>query len=90
MGLSSPEIRRVPAIIEGVGTFKFRHKSGGGNNAIPLLVRSSHRHLPQNSHFFNSLNHRRQQTNAHTNGTFHFSDPQWTNNPGRFYRISAP
>lgn len=23
-------------------------------------------------------------------GTFYFSDPQWTNYPGRFYRISAP
>jgi hypothetical protein len=25
-----------------------------------------------------------------TNGLFHFSDPQWTNYPGRFYRISSP
>jgi hypothetical protein len=25
-----------------------------------------------------------------TNGLFYFSDPQWTNYPGRFYRISSP
>jgi hypothetical protein len=25
-----------------------------------------------------------------TNGSFYFSDPQWTNYPGRFYRISSP
>jgi hypothetical protein len=25
-----------------------------------------------------------------TNGTFYFSDPQWTNYPGRYYRISSP
>jgi hypothetical protein len=30
------------------------------------------------------------QTNTLTNGSFYFSDPQWTNFPGRFYRISAP
>jgi hypothetical protein len=30
------------------------------------------------------------QTNTITNGTFTFSDAQWTNFPGRFYRISAP
>jgi hypothetical protein len=27
------------------------------------------------------------QTNALTNGVFNFSDPQWANYPGRFYRI---
>jgi hypothetical protein len=25
-----------------------------------------------------------------TNGSFYFSDSQWTNFPGRYYRISAP
>jgi hypothetical protein len=30
------------------------------------------------------------QTLALTNGLFHFSDPQWTNYPARFYRISSP
>jgi hypothetical protein len=30
------------------------------------------------------------QTNTLTNGLFHFSDPQWTNYPGRYYRISSP
>ena len=25
-----------------------------------------------------------------TNGTFYFSDPQWTNYPGRFYRLRSP
>jgi hypothetical protein len=30
------------------------------------------------------------QTNTLTNGSFYFSDPNWTNFPGRFYRISSP
>ena len=30
------------------------------------------------------------QTGTLTNGLFYFSDPQWTNYPGRFYRVSAP
>jgi hypothetical protein len=30
------------------------------------------------------------QTNALTNGSFYFSDLQWTNYPSRFYRISSP
>jgi hypothetical protein len=30
------------------------------------------------------------QTLTLTNGLFYFSDPQWTNYPGRFYRISSP
>ena len=30
------------------------------------------------------------QTNTLTNGTFYFSDPEWTNYPGRFYRVSSP
>jgi hypothetical protein len=30
------------------------------------------------------------QTNTLTNGSFYFSDPQWTNYPARFYRLRAP
>jgi hypothetical protein len=30
------------------------------------------------------------QTNTLTGGAFHFSDPQWTNYPGRFYRLRSP
>ena len=30
------------------------------------------------------------QTFTLTNGSFYFSDPQWTNYPGRYYRISSP
>jgi hypothetical protein len=29
-------------------------------------------------------------TNALSSGTNYFSDPQWTNYPSRFYRISRP
>jgi hypothetical protein len=29
-------------------------------------------------------------TNTLTSGTFHFSDPQYTNYPARFYRTSPP
>jgi len=29
------------------------------------------------------------QTNALTKGVFNFSDPQWTNYPGRFYRVMS-
>ena len=30
------------------------------------------------------------QTNTLTGGTAHFTDPQWTNYPGRFYRLQPP
>jgi hypothetical protein len=30
------------------------------------------------------------QTNTFTAGTAYFSDPQWTNYPGRFYRLRSP
>ena len=30
------------------------------------------------------------QTNTLTGGTAYFSDPQWTNYPGRFYRLRSP
>jgi hypothetical protein len=30
------------------------------------------------------------QTNALTDGSAYFSDPQWTNYPGRFYRLRSP
>jgi hypothetical protein len=30
------------------------------------------------------------QTNALTNGSVYFSDPQWTNFPSRYYRIRSP
>jgi hypothetical protein len=29
-------------------------------------------------------------TNILNTGSFYFSDPQWTNYPGRFYRIRSP
>jgi len=29
-------------------------------------------------------------TNTLTNGTTSFSDPKWTNYPGRFYRLRSP
>jgi hypothetical protein len=30
------------------------------------------------------------QTNTLTSGSAYFSDPQWTNYPGRFYRLRSP
>ncbi len=30
------------------------------------------------------------QTNTLTTGTAYFSDPQWMNYPGRFYRLRSP
>jgi hypothetical protein len=30
------------------------------------------------------------QTNTLTGGYFYFSDPTWTNYPGRFYRVRSP
>ena len=30
------------------------------------------------------------QTNTLTGDSFYFSDPQWTNDPGRFYRLRSP
>jgi len=30
------------------------------------------------------------QTNTLTGGSVYFSDPQWTNYPGRYYRLRSP
>jgi hypothetical protein len=30
------------------------------------------------------------ETNSLTKGYFYFSDPEWTNYPGRFYRVTSP
>jgi hypothetical protein len=30
------------------------------------------------------------QTNLLATGSVYFSDPQWTNYPGRFYRLRSP
>ena len=30
------------------------------------------------------------QTNTLSGDSFYFSDPQWTNYPGRFYRLNSP
>jgi hypothetical protein len=38
----------------------------------------------------NLINWQPVQTNTLTTGTAHFSDPQWTNYPGRFYRLRSP
>jgi hypothetical protein len=32
----------------------------------------------------------RVSTNTVTGGTSHFSDPQWANDPERFYRLRSP
>jgi hypothetical protein len=36
------------------------------------------------------INWQAEQTNILTTGSAYFSDPQWTNYPGRFYRLRSP
>jgi len=38
----------------------------------------------------NLINWQPVQTNTLTTGSAYFSDPQWTNYPGRFYRLRSP
>jgi hypothetical protein len=75
-----------PQILTSDGSFGVRQSEFGFNVAgtpdIPLVIEAS-----------NNLSARSWvalQTCTLTNGLFHFDDPNWTNYPGRFYRIRSP
>jgi hypothetical protein len=54
----------------------------GGTPDIPLVIQAS---TDPAARSWISL-----QSCTLTNGLIYFSDPQWTNFPGRFYRIRSP
>jgi hypothetical protein len=68
------------------GSFGVRSNQFGfnitGTANIPLVVEAS---ADLNGSAWAAL-----QSCTLTNGSFYFSDPQWTNYPSRFYRFSAP
>jgi hypothetical protein len=78
--LWNPQIQTTAASF-GVGTNGFGFGITGTAN-IPMVVEAC-TDLPNS--VWCPL-----QTCTLTNGSLYFSDPQWTNNPARFYRIRSP
>jgi hypothetical protein len=62
----------------GVGASGFGFTINGTNNQIVVVEAST-----------NLTNWQPIQTNTLTGTSFNFSDPQWTNYPGRYYRLSS-
>jgi hypothetical protein len=68
-----------PSFGAGSGRFGFNIK---GNVGIPIVVEACRNLANATWVPLQSL--------SLTNGAFYFSDPDWTNYPGRFYRIRSP
>jgi hypothetical protein len=69
---------KTPANIQSARQHSHAHNRTKPN--VRALIRVSRQALSTNT-----LN-----TFVGTNGTSYFSDPQWTNYPGRFYRLRSP
>ena len=70
----------------GVRTNHFGFNITGGSNLVIVVVACTNFNNPIWSPVStNTLN-----KFVGTNGTSYFSDPQWTNYPGRFYRLRSP
>ena len=68
----------------GVHTNQFGFNLTGSSNLV-LVVEGSTNLMNWSPVSTNTLN-----TFGGTNGTSYFSDSQWTNYPGRFYRLRSP
>jgi len=81
-----PAVLWNPLIQTGDGSFGVQNNQFGfnitGTTNIPILVEAC---TDLTSPVWIPL-----QTLTLTYGSFYFSDPQWTNYPGRYYRISSP
>lgn len=74
------EYQVLPAINNfGVQSNSFRFNISGDSNTVVIVEAST-----------NLTDWQPVQTNTLTAGSFYFTDPQWTNYPGRFYRIRSP
>ena len=70
----------------GMQTNQFGFNITGSSNLVIVVEAASNLANPIWSPVStNTLN-----TFTATNGTSYFSDPQWTNYPGRFYRLRSP
>ena len=65
----------------GVRNFQFGFDINGNSNLVIVVQASTN---------LAGANWSPVSTNTLTNGSCYFSDPQWTNYPGRFYRLSPP
>lgn len=77
-GVYKPHAAITPDAITGVSTNGFGMNLAGSPGAIFVVESST-----------NLVNWVPLQTNTLTSGAVHFSDPQWTNYPGRYYRLRA-
>jgi len=84
--LGRPAVLWNPQVQTGDGMFGVQQNvfgfNIGGTPDIPLVVEASTNLAAQS---WVPL-----QSSTLTNGSVYFSDPQWTNFPGRFYRIRSP
>lgn len=76
--LWNPQVQTKDAIF-GVKTNRFGFNLTGSSNLVIVVEAST-----DLTHWLPV------QTNTLTTGTAYFSDPQWTNYPGRFYRLRSP
>jgi hypothetical protein len=65
----------------GVRTNRFGFTLNGASNLVVVVEACTNLANPSWS---------RVETNTLTGGSSYFSDPQWTNYPGRFYRLRMP
>ena len=81
-----PAVLWNPLVQTGEASFGVRTNRFGftitGTPNIPIVVEAATNLANANWVPLRSLNL--------TNGAFYFSDPNWTNYPGRFYRLRAP
>jgi hypothetical protein len=81
-----PTVRWSPKMQTADGSFGVRLNLFGfnitGRGGIPLVIEASSNLAPQSWIPLQSC--------TLTNGSLYFSDAQWTNYPGRFYRVSSP
>jgi len=75
-----------PSVLSGNSTFGFQNNAFGfdvswATNVLAVVQATTNLANPVWTPVY---------TNSLTNGWFHFSDPQWSNYPGRYYRVAIP
>jgi hypothetical protein len=70
----------------GVQTNQFGFNIAGSSNLVMVVEASTNLFNP----VWTALSTNTLNTFIGTNGTSYFSDPQWTNYPGRYYRLRSP
>jgi hypothetical protein len=81
----NPQARTSDASF-GVRTNQFGFTITGSSNLVIVVEACTNLNNP----FWSPLGTNTLNTFIGTNGTSYFSDPSWTNHPGRFYRFRSP